>query len=65
MMVNSEEKGKVDIDIKMQYNNISELDNVEENIVIDMSYEQGTGIYSEKSGIGINLTNIVTFEPDI
>lgn len=65
MMLNSEEKGKVDIDIRMQYNNISELDNVEENMIIDMSYEEGSSIYSEKSGIDINLTNLVTFEPDI
>lgn len=54
----SEEEGKAEINLKMQYKNLLTLDNVEESCEAKISYNEDTEL-------GLNYTNLKTFSNDI
>lgn len=58
MLADSEEEGKAEINLKMQYKNLLMLDNVEESCEAKISYEEDTEI-------GLNYTNSKTFNNDV
>ena len=59
--VESEDDEKVSIDFKMQYKNIAELNNVEENMEVTLR----TKNYEDKTKISLNYTNINTFTTNL
>ena len=59
--VESENDEKVSIDFKMQYKNIAELNNVEENMEVTLR----TKNYEDKTKISLNYTNINTFTTNL
>ncbi len=58
MLVDSEEEGKAEINLKMQYQNLLTLDNIEESCEAKISYEEDTEL-------GLNYTNSKTFNNDV
>lgn len=58
MLVDSEEEGKTEINLKMQYQNLLTLDNIEESCEAKISYEEDTKL-------GLNYTNSKTFNNDV
>ena len=58
MLVDSEEEGKAEINLKMQYKNLLNLDNVEVSCEAKILYEEDTEL-------GLNYTNSKTFNNDV